>query len=255
MTAARGFLGSGDLYIARYNPATAQFDDWQGPYAATKFEIKPNTELKELVSKGRSTYGQVLESVPIQKPADFTVELSEVNRESLTIALLGTTSVINSAGGSVTDEVVVVKLGAWKQLTKQNLSAAGLVVTNNAGSVTYALGADYEVNYRLGMIRAIAGGAIADASSLKVDYTYGAISGTKIAGGTNAQIRAKFRLDGENFADGLPCIVNIHEGIVAADAAFDFLSSDFNNVSLPGRMKTPVGYAEPFTVELRDTAS
>lgn len=60
---ARGFLGAGDLYVARYNPATAQFDAFKGPYEATKFEIKPNVELKEMSSRGRETYGQVLESV------------------------------------------------------------------------------------------------------------------------------------------------------------------------------------------------
>ena len=32
---ARGFLGAGDLYIARYNPATGGFDAFKGPYEAT----------------------------------------------------------------------------------------------------------------------------------------------------------------------------------------------------------------------------
>ena len=66
--AARGFLGAGDLYIAAYVAGVKQ--PYEGPFECRKFEIKPNSELKELVSKGRSTYGQVIESVPVPKPAD-----------------------------------------------------------------------------------------------------------------------------------------------------------------------------------------
>jgi hypothetical protein len=252
--AARGFLGAGDLYIARYNSVTASFDAYKGPYEATKFEIKPNVELKELASRGRSTYGQVIESVPLAQPSDFTVELPEVNTESLTIALLGSTSAIAQGSGTVTDEVVVAKLDKWVPLSKQNINTAAFVVTNSGATTTYVLGTDYEVNYRLGMIRALSSGGIAADESLKVDFGHAAMSGTKISGATNTQVRARFLLDGKNFADDLPCIVRVHEAIIAADAAFDFLGNEFANVSLPGRLKTPVGFSEPFTVDLLDSA-
>lgn len=252
--AARGFLGAGDLYIARYNPVSAGFDPYMGPYEATQFEIKPNVELREMSSRGRSTYGQVIESVPLPQPADFTVAMPEVNRESLAIALLGTTSAINQGSGNVTDEAIVAKKGAWVPLSKSNIATAGFTVENTAGTTTYVLGTDYEVNYRLGWIRII-GSTITDGASLNVSFTYNAVTGSKISGATNSQIRAKFLLDGVNFADNLPVIVEVHEGIIAADAAFDFLSDNFASVSLPGRMKTPVGMSEPFTVKLLDSAS
>jgi hypothetical protein len=251
--AARGFLGAGDLYIARYNPVTALFDAYKGPYEATKFEIKPNVELKELSSRGRSSYGQTIESVALAQPADFTVELPEVNKESLSIALLGTSSAISRAAGTVTDEVVIAKKGAWVRLVQENITVAGFVVTNAGATVTYVLGTDYEVNYRMGLIRCI-GSTITEDQSLRVDYAHSLVTGTKIAGATNAQLRAKFLLDGKNFADDLPCQVEVFEAIIAADSAFDFLSSEFATVSMPGRLKTPVGMTEPFVVRLLDTA-
>ncbi len=255
MSASRGFLGAGDLYIARYNPDTGTFDAYRGPYEASKFEIKPKVELKELTSKGRTTYGQVIETVPLPQPTEFAVELVEVNRESLTIALLGTQVAINQGSGSATDEVIVAKLDGWVPLAHQNVAGVGFVLTNSAGTTTYVLGTDYTVNYRLGWVKALTGGAIADAASLKADYTYNAVTGTAIKGSTQTQVRAKFMLEGVNFADGLPCIVEVHEGVIAADSAFDFLSGDFNKVSMPGRMKTPVGKTEPFEVRLLDAAS
>jgi len=44
----------------------------------------------------------------------------------------------------------------------------------------------------------------------------------------------------------------VFEAVIAADSAFNFLADDFASITLPGRMKTPVGFNEPFTVHLRD---
>lgn len=246
---ARGFLGAGDLYIARY--VNGAFEDWKGPYECTKFEIKPNIELKEMVSKGKSTYGQVIESVALQQPADFTVDLPEVNKESLAIALLGTTAALSQDAGSLTAVSVTAKLGAWVALTKANWNEAP-VVTNDGATITYVEGEDYIVNRTLGWIKVLEGGAIADAAPLKVTVDYDAITGTEIQGATSADVRARFKLDGINQVDKAPCIVTVHEVVIAADSALDFLADDFNNVSMPGRMKTPTGFTSPFSVHLRN---
>lgn len=247
--AARGFVGSGDLYIERLVGGVSQ--GMLGPYEAGKFEIKPNVDKQEMVSKGRTTRGQVIESVAVQKPAAFTVELREVNKESMTIALLGTGAARTQASGSLVDELLTAKLDTWMPLSKQALSGA-VTVKDSAGSTTYVAGTDYLVNPQLGWIKPLSSGAIADAASLKVSGAYAAIAGTLIAGGTNTDIRARLVLDGINAVDGLPCIVTVHEAIIAADAAFDFLSDGFASVPLPGTMKTPTGKTEPFTVELRN---
>lgn len=248
---ARGFLGAGDLYARVYNPVTGLFDQWTGPYESTKFEIKPNSDLKEMSSRGRNTYGQVIESVPLPKPADLSVTFAEVNKESIAMALFGTAATINQGSGSATAEVATAALGKWVKLAHDNIATAGFVVKNSGGTVTYVLGTDYEVNYRLGLLKAITGGAIVDAAGLKVDYTYNAISGTKIAGGTQTQVRAQFKMDGVNFADQLPVIVDVYEAVLTPDSAFDFLQNDFAEIQLKGRLKTPAGKTEAFSVELR----
>jgi hypothetical protein len=249
---SRGFLGAGDLYARVYNPATGQFDQWAGPFESSKFEIKPNSDLKEMTSRGRSTYGQVIESVPLPKPADLSVTFAEVNKESISMALFGTSSVINQGSGTVTDEVITAVKGKHIQLAHSNIGASGFVVTNNAATVTYVIDVDYTVNYRLGLVHILTTGTIVDAAALKVDYVYNAITGTKVAGGTQTQVRAQFKLDGVNFADQLPVIVDVWEAVLTPDSAFDFLQNDFAEIALKGRLKTPAGKTEPFTVELRD---
>jgi len=244
--AARGFLGAGDLYIARYESGV--WGDYAGPFEADKFEIKPNAEIKEQVSKGKSSYGQVIESVSLAQPADFTATLTEVNKETLAIALLGTSAALTQASGTVSNEAVTASLDKWVQLSKTAVSS--VVVTNSAGTTTYVAGTDYVVNTRLGMIKALSTGAITAAQALLVDFSHASVAGTRISGGTSSEVRARFKFDGVNLADQLPCIVTVHEAVISAASALDFLSNDFAKVEMPGRLKTPVGFTEPFTVDL-----
>lgn len=246
---ARAFLGAGSLYLARQ--VSGVWQDYTGPYECSKFEIKPNVQLREQISKGRDTYGQVIETVALQQPADLSVDLTEVNKESLAIALLGTVAALSQTSGSISNEAITAKLDAWVPLSKANLTT-GIVVTNVAGTTTYVDGVDYLVNKQLGWVKALVGGAIPDATTIHVDASYGTISGTEIKGSTQAQLRVRMKLDGKNFADDTPCIVTVHEAVIAADAAFDFLSDEFATITMPGRMKTPTGYTEPFTVHLRN---
>lgn len=249
--AARGFLGAGDVYIERLVAGVSQ--GLAGPYYANKFEIKPNVDVKELTSKGRNDYGQTLESVALQQPADFTLELKEVNKEAIALALLGSEAAVSQTSGTLADEPVVIKKGFWVAIGKEAL-AATIAVKHVTGTPTYVEDTDYVLNRPLGMIKILTGSAIVDAATVEISGDYAATTGTLISGATSTDVRARFLFDGINQADGLPCIVRIHEGIIAANSAFDFLADDFANVTLPGKMKTPTGYSEPFTVELRNAA-
>lgn len=316
---ARAFLGAGDLYLARQ--VNGVFEDFSGPYECSKFEIKPNVELREQISKGRETYGQVIETVALQQPADLSVDLTEVNKETLAIALLGTSAALSQTAGTLTNDPITAKLDKWPALSKANLTgtttvAGGAVAASVTGSIaadvltvtavtsgtlsigqsisgsgmtagtrivsqltgttggvgtytvnvsqtfasgaitgavgsSYTLGTDFLINAQLGLVKALSTGAIFEGQPLKVSGTYDAISGTQILGGTQAQLRVRMKLDGKNFADDTPCIVTVFEAVIAADAAFDFLSDNFATVTMPGRMKTPTGYNSPFTVDLR----
>lgn len=247
--AARGFLGGGDLYINRYVGGVLQ--GIKGPFECKQFELKPNVDLKEMVSKGRNTYGQVIETAALPKPFDMTVQLAEINKEGLALALFGTVAVLTQASGTLTDEAVTAKLDIWVPLSKAKWTG-NPVVTNSAASITYVEGTDYIVNKPMGWLKALSTGAITADQALKVDTAYAAISGSEIRGATETQIRAQFILDGINFLDNSPFKVTVYEAVIAADSAFDFLADDFNALSLPGRMKTPTGYTEPFLLQMRD---
>ena len=248
---ARAFLGAGDLFVNRYDPATGQYLGFVLVGNATKFEIKPNGELKDAISKGRNDYGQIIETVALQKPAELNITLNEINVENMAIALMGDVVALNQGSATLTAESLTAKLGKWIEASHQNLATAGLSLTNSAGSTTYVLGTDYEVNYRLGMIHILPTDTIADGATVKLTATANAYTGSTIKGATQPQVRCKVRLDGQNFADGQPVIVNVWEGLLTPNKAIDFLSDNFAETELTGRLKTPVGKTDPFEVEYR----
>ncbi|HMQ72653.1 MAG TPA: hypothetical protein PKD25_09060 [Rubrivivax sp.] len=256
---ARGFIGAGDVWLNRIDPDTGLHVGWVGPLEASKFAIKSNAELKELESKGRDSYGQVIESVPLQRPAEFSMTLREANKENITLMFMGEQSVLNQGSGSVTDESITLKAGYGSRLAFENIATAGFVLTSDPAGTTYVLNTDYTVNYRLGIVTAVPGSALATAVAgagaggldLLVDYSYTAITGTRVQGAVQPQLRAWIKFDGKNFADGAPVIAEIHEAILTPEAEFDFLADDWNELPLQGRLKTPTGKSEPFVVDFR----
>lgn len=245
---ARGFMGAGGVQFSLIVSGVAQ--GYGSLRETSKFEIKPSSDIKELVSKGKDTYGQVIETVPIAKPAEVTINLREGDYENLLLSFMGSDGTgINQSSATVADEVVVMKIGKYTELANRNLASTGFVLTNSAATVTYVNGTDYEVIYLTGQVRALAGGAITELQSCKADYTANAFTSKKIMGATQTSIRAKILFTGKNMADDTPCLVTVWEGVFTPDSAFDLLADDFGEVTLKGKLKTPVGKTSPFEVD------
>jgi len=245
---AQSFVGAGDVYLDRLTDAGAS----QGfvKVGAGKLEIKPNSEIKEQISKGRDTYGQVIASVAINKPAEISVVLTQVDRKALAIAFLGEDTAHGVTASSAVDEAITARHGKGVFLAKRNVSS--VVVTDATGVTTYVLNTDYTLDTRLGMITALSTGAITDGQSLLVDYSYAAESGYKIQGATKPLVKMGLFLDGKNMVDGASCYVSIWETQVAPESAVDFLADDWAEITLKGTMVTPTGKSEPFTVTMLD---
>lgn len=246
--AAGALLFGGDLYVNRIVNGVLQGEE--GPIEGTTFEIQANVSVKELTSHGRSTYGQIRESVNLQAPADFSVTFADASPATLALALMGDVSALTQAAAVAADYTITAVLGKWVSTGKSRFTGT-VTVKNSANTITYVLGTDYLFNAELGTVNAISGGAITASQSLKVNGAVGAISGSLIQGGTTPDLRAKFRLDGKSLVDGSACVVTVDEAIIAPSAAVNFLNEDFITMPLTGRMKTQSGQTSAFRVELR----
>ena len=247
---ARAILGAGEVSLDVYDPVTQKYAGFSAPVDADKFEIKPDFEKKTSVSKRRKDFGQARGTVIIPKPTEITIEIAAANAQALAMQFQGVVQAFTQGSDTVNDEVVTAKLGGEVQLSKINIAESGFTVKNEAGDTTYERGRDYEVDWAAGLLKPKASGTIGDGSKLKVSFTANAVSGTRILGGRNPQIRCRARFRGVNMVDGRPLNVDVHEAVLGASSGFDFLASDFNNIQLQGEIVTPEGKSEGY--EVRD---
>jgi hypothetical protein len=123
-----------------------------------------------------------------------------------------------------------------------------VVVTNEAGNVTYVAGTDYEV--RPGGIFIIAAGAIADAAVVKVDYSYGAED--VIQALTSAAKEYVLFFEGLNEAQsGKPFLVDAYRVRFGATKNFSLIGDNFAGFELTGAVlkdstKTGAGVSQFF---------
>lgn len=249
--AARSFLGAGDIYINRMVDGVKQ--GVVGPIYADSFSITPSVETVQSTSKGRYSYGQVLESVNIAQPSEFSMALKEVTGDILVMAFLGTTAAYTQASGTLADEdITITKVGVWLPIGKKNLGASITVEDAATGGVTLVEGVDYELNRPLGWIKALGTAALALNDHAFISGAYSAASGTNIKGSTHTEVRAEIIFDGINQADGTQCTATVWEAVLSPDSEFDFLADDFGNVNLTGTLKTPTGKDAPYEVLIQD---
>lgn len=245
------FIGSGNILIDVLTDAGVS-RGFQIKGNATSLEIKPDSERKEQLGRGRDNYGQVIASVVIPKPTTIGIKLDQVDSELLAMAFSGESEAINQSAGSATDQVVVAKKGRWVELGKINLTDVGLVVTNSGATTTYVKGTDFDINYRLGMICALDSGAITDGQELRVDYSWAAKTGKRIRGGTRSSIRASIKLDGYNRVDGKNVIVTVPLTRLNSSQAVDFLNGNWIEVPLSGVVEMRPDQTELYTVDILD---
>lgn len=247
----KGFIGAGDVYIARFNPTTGLYDAYQGPFETSKFEIGASADLKEQISKGRFTYGQVTAAASIPKPVDFNVDFAQIDKTTMAMALQGSSALDTKGVITITAQPVTAELDGWVPTGYADIDPTGFLVKDSGALTTFVEGTDYVMNYEMGMLKALSTGTITEAEALKITGATLASKHIVISGATDPQIRAKFLFDGINYVDGAATKVECYQAMMSAAAAFDFLASDFNKASLKGRLVTPAGQVTPFKVSLK----
>lgn len=218
----------------------------------SKLSIKPDSERKEMIGRGRETDGQVVGSIVRPKPTLCSFTFLRVDADLLAMGMAGVTTSLNQPGGTVENQVVIAKLGKYVELFKINLSATGLAVKNEAGDKTFDQGVDYDINYRLGLLIALQDGEITDGQTLKVTYTHVATTGQEIVGGKRYSIRSRILMDGQNIEDGTNFSLDVPRVRLATDTEIDFLKDGFLDISMSGVVEMAPGQTYPYKMVIID---
>lgn len=241
--ASDGMLLAGDVLFSRLVAGVLQpFVDLN----AGELSMKLNSKTQDVISKGRASYGQPLATVIIPEPADLTISFGKASPKALAMGLQGTVAAYSQASGTATDEVVVANKGGYVDLAFRNIAATGFSVKHTSGTPTYVKDTDYTVDYATGQLFILPTSGIVDGVSLKVSYTYNAVTADRIDGATAASVRGMVHLKGKNLFDDTPTEIKIWDCVLTSDSAIDWLSDKPIEIKLKGRMVTPTGKNSPF---------
>lgn len=257
--AARGYLLEGDLYMAPFVAGVAQA--LQGPFEGVTFAIEPNSTTVDMISRGRNSTGNILESVSSLQPTNFNAKFAEADANLLAMGLMGSVAAMSQTAGTFSNQTVVAKLGKWVPLPFANIGAGALTISDSTPTALTE-GTHYELNRHMGMIRVFPTGAgdgqqtvVAADEVLTISAgAYGALSGSRIQGGVAPDVRAMFVFDGRNRVDGANVKLTVWEAIMSASEAMDFLAGGFLTTALSGRMKKPVGKPAAFEMDVLNAA-
>lgn len=220
-----------------------------------KFAVTTPADKKQAVSKKRENYGMAHTTSFVPKPMEFEVSMTEVTRALLAVQLSGELNPLTTAGGAFADVPVVAALGAWVDIGHKNIAAAGFSVKNDAGTTTYEEGTHYEVNRRLGKLRAIPGGTITEGQPLKLTGTAQATTGYRIDAGKKTRHVMRIEGDCVNTVSGEDAELFAVQAVVTSDQAYDFLQSDLAVLTLKGNLEVPAGTSQSaLVVEYRKPA-
>lgn len=237
------YLGSGKIY-ARVAGAAAGLMELGN---ASKLELSAKEEkqtLKDFTKPGGGSYASIsrIDTVSVQ------MTLHDLNKTNVARAVFGSGSAVT--GAAVVDEVVTGYKGALAPLAHPNPTA--VTVTHSTSIPVYVANVDYEV--RAGGIFIIAAGAITDAQSLKVDYTYAAYD--KVEAMTESSIILELHFEGLNEANsGKPVIVDIYRAQLSPSKALSLLGEKFADLELEAEVikdpsKSGAGISQYFRVQL-----
>jgi hypothetical protein len=123
---------------------------------------------------------------------------------NLALFVSGSQETQTQAAGSVTNEVHTVTPGRIYQLGSSALAPAGVrnittvVVTNAAGTTTYALDTDYVLDLDMGRLQILPGSTIPAGTVVHVDYATTAKSWSRVKSGATAEVSGSLRVIADN---------------------------------------------------------
>lgn len=140
--------------------------------------------------------------IEVTRKASLTTD--NISAQNLSLFLSGEVVTASQTQGVVNGEVLTVspgllyQLGRTSQLPTGVRNVSAVVVTNEAGTTTYELDKDYELDAALGMLQIKAGGDIGASTKIKVAYTRPEASWQRIKSGSGSDLKGALQLIADN---------------------------------------------------------
>jgi hypothetical protein len=195
-------LGRGRIYFDAFlsNSKTKTGERYFGNTSAFSLTIESQT-LDHFDSDSGIRVKDDSVLLELNRTGSFTTD--NIDPENVALFLLGTSSVLAQASGSVVDEAIAnVKPDRYYQIGATTVLPAGVrdvsAVTVKVGATTKTLGTDYTVDLTLARVYIVPGGTILADDDILVSYTKTAKSRVQIITAANATIDGALRFEATN---------------------------------------------------------
>lgn len=212
-----------------------------GPIEATKLSLKSENEVKPRYTKRRGFWGKKVGSVSKGKPSTFSLGFNGVDPELMALLFLGETAALALGSGSITGESVTLYHDKWVKVSQRNISSVAIT-----GSVE---GTDFEVDTRIGAIKALSTGNLTDGGAVTFNASYGGVTGTTIKGGTQSTVEVEVVMDGRNLEDLSDAYVRVPKVALTPSSDMDLLADDYVTAEFSGEIELVDGEAAEFYVD------
>ena len=227
-------VGKGKVYFDRLdadNNPTGELDLGNDPI----FALTPENEMLEHYS---SMGGVKVKDVSAIISTDLNLKftLDEINICNLVLALMGDdVEFINQGDGNELDENITARVGRYVKLLRRKITPGTVQVTNQTGAVTYVLNTDYRIDFDVGRIFTIVGGAIADGQTILVDYTYESASYPTAYPATRPRVEGLLRFVG-NCTFGYDYEIVIWRVLLTVSGDINFISDEWAEIEFTGEV-------------------
>ena len=136
-------------------------------------------------------------------------------------------------------DAITANLDRWMKLSNRRLDTATppVVTDDAAGTTTYTLDTDYEIDYISGRIKPLSSGSITAASTIYVAATWLIIAdGYKVDGLDVTKIEGYIRLVGKDQANSRNCEVIVYKAQIELAGDINWLSEDFVDLEFSGKI-------------------
>lgn len=247
LSVQQGIIAAGDLY----------FDFLTGAGASTGFDLAGNcnklipkvtTETLENTLNGRDTLGQVGDSYTRITGSSISFAMNRYDPKIVAAFFAGSAVDITAASAAYTATVIAIH-DKWVPILDDMLALTDCTVKDDTDTTTYDVTDDYEINLRMGMIKVLSTGSIADGDELHLSGDKDAASGSKITGATNPIVNVGLYLDGKDYVNGGNLKLRVWKAQLRAEGDFDILAKGgFPELGFSGSMITPTGKSWPFEI-------
>ncbi len=222
----QGLIYEGNIHAQRYVNGVLQAKA-VGPFEITELTITASNEVKERKSNLVGQSGKVRGSFARTNPTNLKISANATNSDLYALFLLGSTAALSVTGGTATSESVAdMEHDKWYKLAHDNVSAVTIA--------TKVLGTDFEVDGKLGLIRNLSTGTIADNATNSVNYTYSGITGTTIRVGTESKVDVKLIGRLVNAETGASAILEVPKVTLSPDGEISLIGDDYQSFGLTG---------------------